>query len=171
MPEEQNPTADQPPVEVPAEPTEQSAADLIANLDDISDLDESTIEDQRPQAWHTNPIIVRLVGRKVIDGHLTFVVADVADGRPRLRRWWMPSATDAMNHMPGQVMRDLLDNPETAQMRLSFAALEHSAIDEATLTALMSLPAQSTGEVLGAWMSTQDNEGTTAGESLSSAAG
>lgn len=149
-----------------AEPTVEAAASTAQPQDSSG---EPEIVDRRPSAWVDKPLPIRLVGTDEIDRHLTFVTESTRNGSKRLERWWMPDAAAAMERVPGEALAESLENASASDVILAIHALRASSIDDDTMQALMSLPMESTIDVLNRWMNTRTAEGTTAGESRGSA--
>lgn len=153
----------------PPQPAETIPERSAAQTQTQAPSSDPEIVDRRPSAWVDKPLPIRLVGTDEIERHLTFVTASPRDGGTRLERWWMPDASAAMERVPGEALAESLENASASDVILSFHALRASSIDDDALQALMSLPMESTIDVLNRWMGTRNAEGTTAGESRGSA--
>lgn len=132
---------------------------------------EPKIIDRRPvQRPESKPLPLRLVGTDVIKHELSFVTERTApDGGKTLERWWLPDATRALECLSTEKFMEAADSAVGAEIGIAFAALAASDVDEDTAKALIELPMYSTGLILGKWQSMANREGTTAGESSSSA--
>lgn len=155
------------------EPTQYAAAPTQQEGAPTQQEEGSTppIIDRRPASpAKLKPLARRLVGRDVIEGFLTFVTEHTSpEGERKLERWWLPDATEAMEHLSTEEFMEAAASPVGADIGIAFAALAASSVDEDTAKALIELPLQSTGTVLGQWQQMANSEGTTAGESRSSA--